>query len=105
LSTTPLLIGTVVFSPFLLIELFIGRPLLWLNVALNVLLLKLMEPWKDIYFISVRAAVKGRRTRIKPTDRNLWKIARQNEVPFLGLLGVVCLTVGFVLQLVQPSHI
>jgi len=101
LSMTPLIIGTVAFSPFLLIELFIGRPLMLLNRALNVLLLKLMEPWKDIYFTGVRAALKGRRTKTKPTDRNLWGIAQKNEVPFLALFGVVCLTAGFVLQLVQ----
>jgi len=96
-----LIVGTIVLSPFLLIELFIGRPLMWINFRLNRLLLKLMEPWKDIYFTGVRAGIKGQRTNIKPTDKNLWKIAEQNQVPFLALFGVVCVTVGFILQLVQ----
>jgi hypothetical protein len=95
-----LTVATIVLSPFLLIELFIGRPLMWVNFRLNRLLLKLMEPWKEIYFTGVRAVIKGQRTRIKPTDKNLWAIAEENKVPFLALIGVVCVTAGFILQLV-----
>jgi hypothetical protein len=87
--------------PFLIIQFFIGMPLLYINNLLNKLLLKSMEPWKDIYFTNIRKRVKDKHTNIEPTDENLWRIAEQNRVPFLALFGVVCATIGFILKLVS----
>lgn len=96
-----LVAATIAFLPFLVIGVVIGQPLMWINIGLNKLLLRLMEPWKDIYFAGVRGGIKGRRTRIKPTDQNLWRIAQENRIPFLALFGVACVTAGFILQLTR----
>ena len=90
-----------VLLPFLFIEVFIGRPLLYINSLLNKLTLKSMEPWKDMYFEGVRKLVKGKPTKIKPTDKNLWKIAQENNIPFMAIFGVLCATIGFILKLVS----
>jgi hypothetical protein len=99
-SVILLSVGTLALSPFLLAEILIGRPLVFLNSLLNWLLLRLMEPWKEIYFAEVRASVKGMRIRHKPTDRRLWDIAKKTEVPFIGLSGIICVTLGFIMKAV-----
>ncbi len=96
-----LVTATIAFLPFLVIGIGIGQPLMWINIGLNKLLLRLMGPWKDIYFARVCGGIKGRRTRIKPTDQNLWRIAQENRAPFLALFGVVCVTAGFILKLAK----
>jgi len=87
--------------PFLLIQICLGMPLLFVNNLLNKLLLKSIEPWKEVYFSKIRERVKGKPTNIKPTDENLWRIAEENKVPFLALFGVLCATIGFILKLVS----
>ena len=100
LSVSTFVAATLALLPITLAYLLVGRPLLWLNSALNLLLLRSMEPWKEIYFAGVRTLLRSLhlRTRTKPADRKLWKVAQQNEVPFLALFGIVCVTLGFVLQ-------
>jgi polyferredoxin len=96
-----LIIVTIIILPFLLVGIFVGRPLVWINALLNELMLWLMEPWKGLYFAGVREAVKGQRKKLKPTDRKLWQIAKDHKVPFLALTGIVLLTIGFIFQLRQ----
>jgi hypothetical protein len=96
-----LTIGTITLSPFLLVELLVGRPLVFLNSMLNWLLLKLIEPWKDSYFTAVRGSVRGHRLKHKPTDRRLWDIAKKNDVPFIGLSGILCVTASFIIEMVS----
>jgi hypothetical protein len=89
---------SIALSPVMLVYLFIGRPLLALNTGLNILYRKSLEPWRDMYFSGVRSLLNVRRVKRKVTDEYLWQITKQKEVPFLALFGVVCLTVGFILQ-------
>ncbi|MFC1942822.1 hypothetical protein ACFLWU_06390 [Chloroflexota bacterium] len=96
-----ILIAALVLSPFLIIQFIIGMPLLRLNNWLNKLKLISMEDWKDTYYQGVRAKIKGKQTNIKPTDENLWRVAEQSRVPFLALFGVVCVTIGFIFQLLK----
>jgi hypothetical protein len=89
---------SVALSPVMLVYLFIGRPLLALNTGLNILYRKSLEPWRDMYISGVRSLLNIRKVKRKVTDEYLWQIPKQKEVPFLALFGVVCLTVGFILQ-------
>ncbi len=100
LAVITLIMGSLVFLP-IMVAYFIGRTLIWLNLILNKLLLWVIEPWKEIYFVGVRSAIKGKPIKIKPTDRNLWKIAGEHKVRFIALFGVIFLTAGFILQIIN----
>lgn len=95
------LIGSVLLSPFLIVEYLIGQPLLLLNEGLNKLLLVSISPWKENLFAQVRAGVKGRQTTIEPTDDNIWQILQKSKIPFLGIFGIICVTIGFIFQLLS----
>jgi hypothetical protein len=95
-----LIMVAIALSPFLL-AMFVGKIFLAINLFLNELLLVLLRQWKEFYFASVRQAVKGRKTKFKPTDNKLWRIAEEHKVPFVALLGVLFLIAGFIIQLLN----
>jgi len=95
-----LVVGTVML-PVMIVYLFIGQPLLAINTILNVLYHKSLEPWRDEFFSQFHLTLAFRKIETKLTDEEIWKKTREKEIPFLALFGVVCLTVGFILQLVQ----
>lgn len=85
----------------ILVTMFIGWPLRNINRGLNYLLVKLLEPGKEIYFEAMRMAVRDKKTTVPPTDKNLWKIVQDKQVPFIPLFGVLMVTLGFILQMIN----
>jgi len=101
LTTLVFITVGVALSPIIILYTFVGRPLLFLNKALNIIYRKSVEPWKDFYLTMLRATLKANNVKKKLSNDDLWKITFQKEVPFLALFGVVCVTIGFVFQLIS----
>ncbi len=95
-----LAVGTAML-PVMVVYVFIGQPLLAVNTILNIFYHKSLEPWKEEFFLQLHLTLAFRKIETKITDEEIWKRTREKEVPFLALFGVVCVTVGFILQLIQ----
>ncbi len=91
----------IAMLPIMIAYLFIGQPLLAINTILNILYHKSLEPWKEEYLSQLHSTLAFRKIETKLTDEELWKKARERGIPFLALFGVVCVTIGFILQLIQ----
>ena len=99
---------TLITQPIMLVYLFIGRPLLGINKILNIVYQTSITPWDLIYLTRMQQRIYTfRKMGIKTTkkhysDKQLLKIRRKKgELPFLAFFGLLCIIVGFILQLTQ----
>ena len=98
---------TLVTQPIMLAYLFIGRPLLGINKILNIIYQTSINPWDIIYLTSMHRHIHMmQKIGIKTTkkhysDKQLLKIrGKKGELPFLAFFGLLCIAVGFILELI-----
>lgn len=100
MSATIFVIISIVLSPIMLVYLFVGRPLLYINKLLNRLYEKSITPWQDVYSIILRVFLRNLKVEKEFTDEELWEIRKQKgELPFIAFIGLLCIVAGFILQL------
>ena len=95
-----LAVGTAML-PVMVVYFFIGQPLLAINTILNILYHKSLEPWKNEFLSQFHLTLAFRKIETKLTDEEIWRNTRERKIPFLALFGLVCITVGFILQFMQ----
>jgi hypothetical protein len=91
-------IGTVL-SPIMIFYFLIARPLLEINSLINIVFRKSLEPWKDFYFSLLHFQLKLYNTESQKSDDEIWKNTMQREIPFLAFIGVILITVSFIIKL------
>jgi hypothetical protein len=101
-AVTFLVLMAFVFTfPIQVCYFLIGRPLIWINAQLNKVYQKSLQPWKNEFIMGVRITLAEVNYKKKVSDKQIIDAQKKKLIPFLALIGVVFLTVGFVLQITE----
>jgi hypothetical protein len=103
LSTIVFAVVSIATQPIMLAYLLISRPLMGINKLLNLAYEKSVAPWDFLFLTLVQGYIsKMGMTNKKYADRELLKIRKKKgEIPFLALIGVLCIVAAFILHIVQ----
>ncbi len=95
-----LLIVVTAITIVMFVAWLVGRFLVYINARLNTAYANALDPRKTDY-ISIGRAFVAAMGKDKPAINNLeiWKKIKQRGFPFVGLIGIIILSVGFALQL------
>lgn len=107
LSMSIFTIVTIVTQPIMLTYLLICRPLLGINKIMNYIYQRTISPWDFIYLVGMQNTINVmhdvfniKTTKKKFSDTDLLKIRKKKgEIPFVGFIGLICIIVGFILQI------
>jgi hypothetical protein len=92
-------VTVVFFVPIMIVYFIIGDPLLRLNRLLNLAYQKLLAPLHGQIIGGLRTALRLSGTRPDMSDADLLAKVEQMNVPFIALLGLIIITIGFILSL------
>lgn len=98
---------TIATQPIMIAYLLVGRPLLGINKLLNLIYEKTTSQWDIVYLVIMQNGInfmqnvlKIKTTKKRYSDEDLLKIRKEKgELPFLAFIGLICIVVGFILQL------
>jgi len=95
-----LLIVVTAITIVMFVVWLVGRFVVYINAKLNTAYANALDPRKTDY-ISIGRVFVTEMGKDKPAVSNLeiWKRIKQRGFPFVGLIGIIILSVGFALQL------